>query len=253
MTVYAVALSKGGTSKTALSSELVRWLATLGGDVLAIDLDQQGNLTARLGVTLDDEVEYTAADVLRGDAGPIAAAVACPRMENVGILVGAHDLNAVSEAPPPDLVTSLRDTPELVESWDDVVIDTPPALGGLTQAALAAADVLVVPVATAAEAWDQIERLEEVLKMRIRRRVNPDLRIDWVVPTLYDGRRRIDREIEELLRQRFPDKTTIPAPEAVVVKDSYTARLTVGEYAPGTAVADAYEAIAKTIITGGAQ
>ena len=68
MTVYAVALSKGGSTKTTTAAELVASLARQGRKVLGIDLDQQGNLSTRLGITQATAVDAVAADVLTGDA-----------------------------------------------------------------------------------------------------------------------------------------------------------------------------------------
>ena len=61
MTVYTVALSKGGSTKTTTAAEIAAALAAAGRRVLAIDLDQQGNLTTRLGLTDDSEVPAVAA------------------------------------------------------------------------------------------------------------------------------------------------------------------------------------------------
>lgn len=78
MTVYCVALSKGGSTKTTTAAGIVAGLARRGRRVLAIDLDQQGNLTTRLGVTDDTEVSAVAADVLTAEASASEAAVDAP-------------------------------------------------------------------------------------------------------------------------------------------------------------------------------
>ena len=70
MTAYAVALSKGGSTKTTTAAELVAGLARAGRRVVAIDLDQQGNLSTRLGITPQTEVGGVAADVLTGQSPP---------------------------------------------------------------------------------------------------------------------------------------------------------------------------------------
>ena len=131
MTIYAVALSKGGSTKTTTAAELVAALARRGRRVLAIDLDQQGNLTTRLGVTDDTEVSAVAADVLTAEATAPEAAIDSPSVPGASILAGTHDLASLDQRP--EVITALRDhLPEVAGEWDDVVIDTPPALGRVT-------------------------------------------------------------------------------------------------------------------------
>ena len=121
MTVYTLAILKGGSGKTTTSADLAAALVAMGRRVLAIDLDQQGNLTKRLGVTEDTELSAVAADVLVGEASALEAAVPSPSVPGVSILVGSQDLASLDQRP--EIITSLRDMPELADHWDDVVID----------------------------------------------------------------------------------------------------------------------------------
>ena len=107
MTIYAVALSKGGSTKTTTAAELVAALARRGRRVLAIDLDQQGNLTTRLGVTDDTEVSAVAADVLTAEATAPEAAIDAPSVPGASILAGTHDLASLDQRP--EVITALRD------------------------------------------------------------------------------------------------------------------------------------------------
>jgi chromosome partitioning protein len=239
MTVYTVALSKGGSSKTTTAAELVAALVAIGRRVLAIDLDQQGNLTTRLGVTDDTEVSAVAADVLTGEASATEAAVPCPSVPGASVLAGSHDLADLDHRP--EVITSLRDhLPELGGEWDDVVIDTPPALGLVTLAALAAADVVVAPIECATEAYDQLGRLDEVIARRIAPRLRPGQRVHWIVPTKYRHRRLIDRDVVDVLTEQFPGRVTSPIRDAVAAKDAYTDGKPVSVYAPGSPIAEDY-------------
>ncbi len=247
MTVYVVALSKGGSTKTTTAAELVAELARRGRRVLAIDLDQQGTLTVRLGVTGSTEVIAVAADVLTGEASATDAAIAAPSVPGASVLAGTHDLAGLEQRA--EVITSLRDhLPEVAGEWDDIVIDTPPAMGLVTLAALAAADVVVAAVACATEAYDQLDRLAEVIAQRIAPRLRPGQVVRWIVPTRYDGRRLLDREIVETLQEQHPGKVTPPVREAVAAKDSYTAGQPVSLYAPRSAVAGDYSAAMAAII-----
>ncbi len=247
MTIYAVALSKGGSTKTTTAAELVAALARRGRRVLAIDLDQQGNLTTRLGVTDDTEVSAVAADVLTAEATAPEAAIDAPSVPGASILAGTHDLASLDQRP--EVITALRDhLPEVAGEWDDVVIDTPPALGLVTLAALAAADVVVAAVACETEAYDQLDRLVEVIAQRIAPRMKPGQRVHWIVPTRYDSRRLLDRDVVDMLTQQHPGHVTAPVREAVAARDAYTSGMPVSVFAPGSGIATDYAAALAPII-----
>lgn len=248
MTVYTLSILKGGPGKTTTAADLVANLAGRGRRVLAVDLDQQGNLTTRLGVTDDTEVSAVAADVLVGEASALEAAIPSPSVPGVSVLAGTHDLAELDQRP--EIITSLRDhLPELADTWDDVVIDTPPAMGLVTLAALAAADVVIAPVECATEAYDQLGRLIEVIEKRIAPRLHPGQRLHWIVPTKYRHNRLIDREVVDVLTEQFPGRVTNPVREAVAAKDAYTDGKPVGVYAPRSPIAEDY-AQAFAMITG---
>lgn len=229
MTTYCVALSKGGSTKTTTAAELALHLTRQGRRVLAVDLDQQGDLTTRLGVTSEAEVAGTAADVMSGELTAIEAAHAVPSIEGLALLVGTAELSLVRDQP--EAIVALRDhLPEAQEHWDDVVIDTPPEMEVATIAALAAADTVVAAVTCAVEAYEKIDRMEEILEVRVARRLRRGASIDWIIPTRFDKRRTLDNEVVDLLKERFGAKVTAPVREAVVVKDSYTAGCPVGLY-----------------------
>ena len=237
MRVYAVALAKGGSTKTTTAAELAQGLAGRGLRVLALDLDQQGNLTTRLGITRSTEVEATAADVLTGEATPQQAAVTSPAVPGVDVVAGTSQLAGVEHLP--EIAAALRDELPALTDWDAVVIDTPPALGVITLAALAAADTIVAPVTCEAEAYEQLTRLGTFVGGRVAR-LSPQARIAAVIPTRFDSRRRLDREVVELLGEKWPEQIRPPVREGVVAKDAYIAGQPVGRYAPDSGVARDY-------------
>lgn len=248
MTVYAVALSKGGSTKTTTAAELVAGLARAGRRVVAIDLDQQGNLTTRLGVTDDTEVEAVAADVLTGEAGIGQAAVEAPSVTGAWIVAGTDDLTRLDNRP--EVLTSLKaHLQEISGEWDDVVIDTPPSLGIVTLAGLAAADVIVASVSCETEAYDQLSRLVTVLEERISKtRITPGQTVHWVIPTKYDSRRLLDREVVELLTSEFGERVTLPVRESVAARDAYSAGMPVSVYAPTSPVSVSYVEALKPVL-----
>ena len=257
METYTVATPKGGVGKSTTAAELVLALSHRGRKVLAIDLDQQGNLTNRLGLTASSEVDGTAADILTGELDLAQAATPSPMLGGVDVLAGTHALADTEAVPPADLATFLRDElPAHASRWNDVVIDTPPSVGALTQAGLAAADVIIAPVTPSVEAYDQLRRLTAVLDARIAKRVNRGACISWVVPVAFDSRARdgrgrlLDREIFTQLCNTYPGQVTPPVRDSVTARDSYMEGLPVGVYAPDTPVATDYAEAARVIIEG---
>ncbi|MGA7205860.1 MAG: ParA family protein, partial [Specibacter sp.] len=206
----------------------------------------------RMGVTDETEVSAVAADVLTGESSATEAAIPAPSVPGASVLVGSHDLAALEQRP--EVITGLRDhLPEVAEHWDDVVIDTPPALGIVTLAALAAGDIIVAAIACETEAYDQLERLEEVIAQRVAPRLRKGQRVHWIVPTRHDSRRLLDREIVELLNERYPGQVTSPIREAVAARDAYTLGMPVSIYAPSSGIAEDYAAALAPIFKVTAQ
>ena len=239
MTIYTTALGKGGSTKTTTAAEITAQLAARGRRVLAIDMDEQGNLTTRLGVLADMPVAAVAADVILGTATAQQAAIPSPCLPSAWVLAGTDDLAELQYRP--EAITALRDyLPGLTDRWDDVVIDTPPAMGIATLAALAAADVIIAPVACEGEAYDQLERLDAIITGRINPRLRPGQRINWIIPTRANPQRCLDRDVLHTLHTHYPGRVTPAVREAIIVRDSYLDGKPVSCYAPGHPVTDDY-------------
>lgn len=248
MTVFTIALSKGGSTKTTTAAEVVAHLARCGRRVLAIDLDEQGNLSRRLGIDSDTEVASDSAQLIAGEVTAPEVAVASPAVAGAAVVVGTHRLADFDRLP--ETIVGLRDyLPQLAGEWDDIVIDTPPSLGTITLAGLAAADQVIAAIACRTEAYDQLDRLLDVIAQRIAPRLRPGQEVHWIVPGHYESRQLLDREVVELLNERFPGKVTNPIRKAVAAGDAYTAGMPVSVFDPGSPIADDYRN-AMTQITG---
>lgn len=176
-------------------------------------------------------------------------AVPSPTVPGAWVVAGTDDLTQLDHKP--EVLTSLA--LHLAEStsgeWDDVVIDTPPSLGIVTLAGLAAADVVVASVSCETEAYDQLGRLLEVLETRISKtRIKPGQTVHWVVPTKYDPRRLLDKEVVELLHERFGERVTLPVRESVKARDAYNAGMPASVYEPTSPVAVSYTAALKPVL-----
>lgn len=249
MTIYAVANGKGGSTKSTTAAEVVAALTRLGRTVLALDLDRQGSLTSRLGAGRDFEVSAVAADVLTGDATVAEAAVASPTVPRAWLIAGTKDIEKIEHAP--EVTAALG--PQLrrqAAGWDDVVIDTPGSLGVATLAALVAADIIIAAVACEVESYDQVAELEDEIHRRVAR-VNAGQQLHWIIPTRYDARRNLDREVLELLGEKYPGRVTTPVHESVVVKESYIAGIPASMYSPASTVSSDYIEALHPVLTRG--
>lgn len=249
MTIYAIANGKGGSTKSTTAAEVVAALTRLGRTVLALDLDRQGSLTSRLGAGRDFEVTAVSADVLTGEATLNEAAIASPTVARAWLIAGTKDIEKIEHAP--EVMAALG--PQLrrqAGAWDDVVIDTPGSLGVATLAALVAADVIIAAVACEVESYDQVAELEDEIHRRVAR-VKPGQQLHWIIPTRYDGRRNLDREVLELLGEKYPGRVTTPVRESVVVKESYIAGIPPSMYNPTSTICSDYVQALYPVLTRG--
>lgn len=242
MTVYAALMGKGGVGKTVVASELVAHLARTGRKVLAIDLDQQAALTARVDLDEDKAGDLDAAHVILGEETLEDAAYPSALWPNVDIVQGTMSIADIDgDVEPEGLRAAIV---AAGERWDDVVIDTMPVLTNGTTAAATAADRIIIPVTAKDEAMSQAAYVAQWLQARIQADANPDVTISAVVPMMYRYGRRYDEALATLRETFGPDVVTYPVPERVAVSDSFKARRPMSQYRPSSDVAMALKAAA---------
>jgi chromosome partitioning protein len=246
--VIAFANQKGGVAKTTTTLNLGVALRELGHRVLLIDLDPQGNLTMSQGMN-PDAIERSMFDVLVHRV-PISDII--QRVE-VDVAVSSIDL-AGAELALSALIGRERALDkalvEVRDQYDFILIDTPPSLGLLTINAFVAADGVIVPVQCEYLSLRGLVQLENTLAM-VRENLNPRVRVEGIVPTMYDGRTLHAREAIEILEEHFGDlvyqtriRKTIRYAEAPVKGSS------VLRYEPSGPAAQAYRDLAKEVLDG---
>src|SRR5919112_5301230 len=246
--VIAFANQKGGVAKTTSTLNLAVALKEEGFDVLAVDLDPQGNLTMSQGMN-PDQVERSMFDVLVHSL-PIEEVI---HRAEVDLAAASLDL-AGAELALSSMIGRERALQKALipvrSQYEYILIDTPPSLGLLTINALTASDGVIVPVQCEYLSLRGLIQLENTLAM-IRDNLNPDVRIKGILPTMFDGRTLHAREAVEILQENFGDlvfdtriRKTIRYAEAPVKGTS------VLKYDPSGRAAEAYRELAKEVLDG---
>jgi chromosome partitioning protein len=246
--VISFANQKGGVAKTTTTLNLGVALAEQNLRVLLCDLDPQGNLTMSQGLN-PDTIERSMFDVLVHRL-PIQEVI---HHTEVDLAVSSIDL-AGAELALSSMIGRERALEKALapvrDSYDYVLIDTPPSLGLLTINALVASNGVIVPVQCEYLSLRGLVQLENTLSM-IRENLNPDVGIEGILPTMYDSRTLHSREAVEILQENFGDlvfdtkiKKTVRYAEAPVKGTS------VLKYDPSGSAAQAYRDLAKEVLNG---
>lgn len=247
-TVYALANQKGGVGKTTSAQSIAIALAELGRAVLVVDGDPQGSLTFSLGLD-PDELEPTLNDVVAGRVAMVDTVLQTEHLDLVpaNIDLAGAEITLLSRTGREYLMRG--ELADLLDSYDDILIDCSPSLGVLTINALTAADEVIIPVQAETLSHRGVSQLLETID-DVRRLTNRSLQVRGVVATMFDGRTRHARAVLTDLLARYdleligaPVRKSVRFAEAPAVGESVLTAP--GRSIPGTA---AYRTIARELV-----
>ncbi|MCR5061725.1 MAG: AAA family ATPase [Treponema sp.] len=241
---------KGGVGKTTSAINIGAYIALAGKKVLLVDFDSQGNMSSGVGVS---KAKPTIYEVIAGQIKP-ENAVKHTSVENLDAISASIDLSgaAVELVDQDDREFYLRNALEpLRAKYDYILIDCPPSLGILTLNGLAAADSVLVPTQCEYFAMEGIELLLQTVQ-KVQKGINPNLKLEGIFFTMYDGRTLLAQQVVEKVKETFPDdlfNTIIP--RNVRLSEAPSHGLPICKYDPDCTGARSYAKLAEEVIRRG--
>jgi len=258
--VISLCNQKGGVGKTTTAISLAGALAELGRKVLVVDFDPQGALTAGLGATAHDGPTIYNLLVpdksLDSSRSPLSTrdVIQATSIENIHILPANIDLAAaevqlVNEVAREQVLAEVLKP--VLEDYDLILIDCQPSLGLLTVNALTASHGVLIPLACEFFALRGVALLLDTVE-KVKARLNPNLQLDGILPTMFDPRTLHSVEVLELVKQNRPkDVLQSIIRRTVKFPDSTVAAAPITVFAPDHQAAESYRDLARELISLG--
>lgn len=255
-TVIAVVNQKGGTGKTTTCENLGIGLANEGKKVLLVDTDPQGSLTIALGNPRPDDLPVTLTDLMAKimqDQPPLPKEGILSHEEGVDLVPANITLSGleVSLVNAMSRETILKQYLETVKGqYDYILLDCMPSLGMLTINALAASDQVLIPVQANYLSAKGLEQLLQTVN-KVKRQINPKLRIEGILLTMVDSRTNYAKEISTLIRNTYGSKLKVydaDIPRSVRAAEISAEGVSIFKHDPGGKVAEAYRSLTKEVL-----
>jgi len=250
--IIAIANQKGGVGKTTTAINLSAGLALAGKKVLLVDADPQGNATSGAGIAKDPGRKSLYEAMISGNS--VRESVLPTEIDQLWVLPSHKNLAGIEIELADDgdrakvlrrLLASIR------EFFHYIVIDCPPSLGILTVNGLTAADTLLVPIQTEYFALEGVTELFDTLT-RLKRELNPDLRIEGLLLTMYDERTNLSSAVAKDLRDFYgPQVLTTVIPRNVRLAEAPSFGKPILLYDPKSKGAESYFQLTKEILGHG--
>ena len=248
-----VANQKGGVAKTTSVANLGAALATMDQRVLLIDLDPQAALTATFGVD-PYNLSHSMYSILMDNTTPLTRVLHPAGLDDMALAPSSIDL-AAAEVQLAKANQRARRLERAIRQnkvpFDVILIDTPPSLGLLTLNGLVAATDVLVPVQCHYLAMRGVRALMETI-WRVKKKLNPELRLLGLLPTMYDPDSQHAQEVLKELRAVFKQKVfDTPVINSVRFAEAPVAHKTLIEFAPEHEGSIAYRKVAEVIANHG--
>jgi chromosome partitioning protein len=248
--IIALCNQKGGVGKTTSTINLGAALAELGRRVLLVDFDPQGALSVGLGVQ-PHQLDRTAYNLLMERGVSVDDVLLKTSVPGLDLLPSNIDLSAAEVQLVGEVAreqTLKRALAAVIEDYDYVLIDCQPSLGLLTVNALTAADGVIIPLECEFFSLRGVALLIDTVD-KVRERLNPDLKLDGILATMYDGRTLHGREVFARVVEAFGDSVfdtvisrTVRFPETTVAGEPITT------WASNSSGATAYRNLAREVL-----
>ena len=246
--IISIVNQKGGVGKTTTAVNLAAGLGILGKRTLLIDIDPQGNSTSGYGISKRD-TKLNSYHVLT-NAAKLESVVVKTQFNNVDVVPSGMDL-AGAEIEMIDL-----DNRESVlkmaiatvyNDYDYILLDCPPSLSLITLNALVASDRVLVPIQCEYYALEGLSQLMSTVRL-VKQKYNPELELDGVLLTMYDGRLNLTQQVVGEVKRFFPRKVFATViPRTVRLSEAPSFGQPIQYYDKGNKGALAYNALAEEI------
>lgn len=247
--IIAIANQKGGVGKTTTAINLSACLAEAGKKVLTIDLDPQGNTTSGFGIE-KEELERTIYELMLGEY-TVREAIIKTEIErlfllasNVNLAGAEIELLNINEK---EYILK-NEIDYIQDDFDFIIIDCPPSLNMLTINAMTTANTVLVPIQCEYYALEGLSQLMYTINL-VQERLNPDLKMEGVVFTMYDARTNLSLQVVENVKNNLSTKiykTIIP--RNIRLAEAPSHGLPINLYDTKSAGAESYRSLAKEVI-----
>lgn len=255
--VLAVSNQKGGTGKTTTCENLGIGLAQEGKKVLLVDTDPQASLTVALGYPRPDDLSFTLSDAMEKimTEQPIAPGEGLLHhpegvdLMPANIMLSGLEVSLVNAMNREKILKQYLDT--VRREYDFILLDCMPSLGMLTVNALAAADQVLIPVQAQYLSAKGLEQLLQTIN-KVRRQINPKLKIEGILLTMVDSRTNYAKEISALIREAYGSNIKVfstDIPRSVRAAEISAEGRSIFEHDPKGKVAEAYRVLTKEVLS----